>query len=169
MDVTKEPSELNSSATSQAPGLELLVWLMDHALRVPGTQIRVGLDAILGLVPLGGDFVTGIVQVGIVLVAMTRYRVPKAVAARMAGNVLLDVAVGVIPILGDLFDVAFKANTRNLHLLRDYEREVAIGATTVERSSLRFVLMLVTIFIVTLSLVLVGFIVVVGWILRRLH
>src|SRR4051794_15532035 len=85
-----------------SPALEQLAWLMDRAIPIPGTPFRVGLDAILGLVPVGGDFLTGLVQAGIVLVALFHYRVPKAVAARMAANVLLDVGVGAIPILGDL-------------------------------------------------------------------
>src|SRR5947199_8867314 len=90
---------------SGSRGLDQLAWLMDRAIRIPGTNITVGLDALLGLVPFGGDFATGLIQVGIVLVALYRYRVPRAVAARMAANVLIDVVVGSIPILGDAFDV----------------------------------------------------------------
>jgi len=138
---------------------------MDRAFRIPGTKIQLGLDALLGLLPLGGDFLTGLIQVGIVLVAITRYKVPKVVAVRMASNVLLDLALGTVPVLGDLFDVAFKANTRNLQLLRDYEQERTRAGKTVERSSLRFVLLLAAIFAVTLALVLVGFVTVVAWLL----
>src|SRR5947208_1041854 len=97
-------------------GLEQVAWLMDRAFRIPGTRITVGLDSILGLLPIGGDVITGIVQVGIVVLALVRYRVPRPVAARMAANVLIDVLVGAVPLLGDAFDVAFKANTRNLQL-----------------------------------------------------
>src|SRR3954451_9170226 len=92
-------------------GLERLAWLMDRAFKIPGTPIRVGLDAIIGLLPVGGDFLTGVIQTGIVLAAVYRYRVPKPVAARMAANVLLDTIVGAIPLVGDMFDVGFKANT----------------------------------------------------------
>src|SRR5437588_3507549 len=84
-------------------GLERLAWLMDRAIRIPGTPIRVGLDALLGLLPVGGDVLTGIIQVGIVLFAIAHYKVPRAIAARMAANVLLDTTVGAIPILGDAF------------------------------------------------------------------
>src|SRR3954466_10449082 len=86
--------------------LSRLAWLMDRAWGIPGTNIRVGLDALLGLLPVGGDVLTGLVQAGLVLLALRRYHVPPAVAARMAGNVLLDISVGAIPLLGDLFDVA---------------------------------------------------------------
>ncbi len=95
-------------------GLERLAWLMDRAFKIPGTSIHVGLDSILGLFPVAGDFLTGLIQAGIVVVAMTRYHVPKPIAARMAANVLIDIVVGAIPFVGDAFDVYFKANTRNL-------------------------------------------------------
>ena len=116
-----EPKFLNSlESPVVARNLERVAWLMDRAIRIPGTRITLGLDALLGLFPLGGDVLTGLVQVGLVLVALKHYRVPSHVAARMLGNVLLDVAVGAVPLLGDLFDVAFKANTRNLKLLEPY-------------------------------------------------
>src|SRR5438309_8282766 len=88
-----------------ARNLERLAWLMDRAFRIPGTRISVGLDALIGLLPIGGDVLTGLVQAGLVLVALSHYKVPKPVAARMMANVLIDIAVGAIPILGDLFDV----------------------------------------------------------------
>ncbi|WP_422930799.1 DUF4112 domain-containing protein [Singulisphaera sp. PoT] len=165
MPLEKKSAPIVFKPTSDSPGLETLVWLMDQAIRIPGTQVRVGLDAILGLLPLGGDFMTGIIQAGIVLMAVTRYRVPRAVAARMAGNVLLDICVGAIPLVGDLFDVAFKANTRNLHLLRDYQFEAARGAKSVERSSMRFVVLVGLLLFVLLGLIFVGFITVLAWLL----
>ena len=110
-----------------ARNLERIAWLMDRAIKVPGTNISVGLDALLGLFPIGGDVLTGFVQAGLVLVALYHYRVPKVVAMRMMGNVLIDVAVGAIPLVGDLFDVAFKANTRNLRLLEPYRQNLVSG------------------------------------------
>src|SRR3954468_23996934 len=86
---------------SQFRGLEQLTWLMDRAIKVPGTNITIGLDALLGLLPVGGDAMTGLIQTGIVLVALFHYRVPRAVAARMMANVLLDTALGAVPLLGD--------------------------------------------------------------------
>ena len=100
--------------------LEKVAWLMDRAVAVPGTKYRVGLDAFLGLLPVGGDVFTGCIQAALVLVALRHYHVPKTVAARMAANVLLDIGIGAIPFAGDLFDIAFKANTRNLRLLDPY-------------------------------------------------
>ena len=96
--------------------LRALARVMDELVRIPGTRIRFGLDALIGLVPGAGDVVTGGVS-AYVLIAATRLGAPPAVIARMAGNIVLDLAVGAIPLLGDLFDVGWKANTRNVALL----------------------------------------------------
>jgi len=150
-------------------GLENVAWLMDRAIRIPGTNVTVGLDALLGLLPVGGDLLTGLVQVGLVLVALFRFQVPRAVAARMAANVLIDVAVGSIPVLGDLFDVAFKANTRNLRLLNEVQQERTRGLPVAAKPSLGFMILIATGLIALLGLVLVGFITVVSWVVGRLH
>lgn len=146
-----------------ASGLEWLAWLMDRAFRVPGTNVRVGLDALIGLFPFGGDFVTGLIQAGIVLAAVYHYRVPKAVAARMVANVLLDVGVGSIPLVGDLFDVAFKANTRNMQLLRDARDHQARGLPQPSAPSVRYLVGLGAILGAALVLVLGGFIWLIVW------
>jgi hypothetical protein len=133
---------------------------------IPGTRITIGLDALLGLLPVGGDFLTGVVQTGIVLFALFHYRVPKAVAARMAANVLLDVALGAIPLVGDVFDVFFKANTRNLKLLhqvqeaRRQDREVRTWTSVAYLALLAFGLLSL------LALVLIGFLAIVAWLFR---
>lgn len=98
--------------------------LLDSAFGVPGTRIRFGIDALVGLVPGLGDAFTGLFSVGL-LVQAARMGVPRIVLARMAVNVLIDLAVGTVPILGDLFDVGWKANLRNVALL---ERFVLEGA-----------------------------------------
>jgi hypothetical protein len=112
--------DLRSEAVAKI--LERLAWLMDRAIPIPGTNLRVGLDAILGLIPGGGDFVCGLIQTGLVLTALHQYRVPKVVAARMAANVLIDLGIGAIPLVGDAFDAVFKANTRNLKLLGEVRK-----------------------------------------------
>lgn len=152
----------------RSPGLEQMAWLMDRAIQIPGTRITVGLDAILGLLPFGGDVLTGLIQAGIVVVAMAHYRVPRAVAVRMAANVLLDVALGSIPIVGDAFDVFFKANTRNMKLLNEVERTRAKGHAYSSRSSVVYLVLIGVAFLVILALLLVGFAVVVAWIIKQL-
>ncbi|MFO0956620.1 MAG: DUF4112 domain-containing protein [Isosphaeraceae bacterium] len=118
--------------------LDKLAWLMDRAVTVPGTRISFGLDALLGLLPFGGDFATGLVQTALVLVAARKVAVPRAVVARMAANVLLDMAVGAIPFVGDLFDVYFKANTRNMALLREVTGHAKSGRTIPSAPSIRY-------------------------------
>jgi len=97
--------------------VQALAWLLDNSIPVPGTGRRFGVDAIIGLVPGVGDAVSGVVGVLVVWRA-TRMGLPGIVVARMLLNTLLDVSIGAIPVLGDAFDLWFKANTRNLNLMR---------------------------------------------------
>ena len=101
------------------PALRKWAVLLDSAFRVPGTNMRFGLDPIAGLVPGIGDLVTGFFSVMILLHAL-RLRVPKVIVARMLLHVGIDVLVGAVPLAGDLFDAGFKANLRNLALLEQY-------------------------------------------------
>lgn len=91
-------------------------WL-DRAFRLPGTDIRFGLDAVLGLLPGVGDTATAVVS-GAMIVAGLRAGLPCGAIGRMVWNVGIDWALGSIPLIGDLFDVAHKANTKNLAILR---------------------------------------------------
>ena len=97
--------------------LELLTRALDGLFRIPGTRIRFGLDGIVGLVPGVGDALTSVASFAL-LVAGVRYGVPKIVVLRMGLNLALDYVVGSIPLLGDLFDVAWKSNEKNLALLQ---------------------------------------------------
>ncbi len=90
--------------------------LLDSAFRVPGTNIRFGLDAIIGLVPGLGDL-SAPVFAAVLLVTGVRLRIPAVVQARMVFNAALDMLLGLVPFVGDLVDVAWKANLRNLALL----------------------------------------------------
>ena len=149
-------------------GLDQLAWLMDRAFKIPGTKITVGLDALLGLLPVGGDFLTGLIQSGIVLVALYRYRVPRAVAARMAANVLLDTALGAIPVVGDVFDVFFKANTRNVKLLQQLQHDQAHQRQTTTWKSVAYLAFLGLALLTMLVMLLVGFITMVTWLVHTL-
>jgi len=98
--------------------VEGLAWLLDNSIRVPGTGgRRFGIDAIIGLVPGIGDVVSG--AIGLIVVWRgSRMGLPRVVVGRMLLNTLVDIAVGAIPIIGDAFDLWFKASTRNLGLMR---------------------------------------------------
>ena len=99
------------------PWLEWLEFWLDRAFRIPGTDVRFGLDAILGLLPGAGDTATAVIS-GAMIVAGWRAGASSNTLGRMAWNVVVDWLIGSIPIIGDLFDVAHRANTKNLRLLR---------------------------------------------------
>jgi hypothetical protein len=99
--------------------VDRLARLLDDVATIPGTRIRVGLDSLLGLLPAGGDVIGGALSAWIIIAA-ARLGAPPAVIARMGGNVLLDTVAGAVPVLGDLFDIAWRANRRNVELLRRY-------------------------------------------------
>jgi len=95
--------------------------LLDSAFQLPGTRWRFGWDPIVGLLPGAGDLATGFFSV-MILLHSVRLRIPKVVIARMMVNIALDLLTGAVPLLGDLFDAAFKANLRNLALLERHAR-----------------------------------------------
>ena len=170
-------AEIGTSLRDEAlaRNLERLAWLMDRAVGSRDAD-PLRLDALLGLLPVGGDVLTGVVQAALVLVALHHYRVPKSIALRMMGNVVLDIAVGSIPLLGDLFDVAFKANTRNLRLLEPYRVQggsdglppgfpASLTVDLVRRGTpWRYILPIAAVLITLLALVIIGFITLVRWV-----
>lgn len=98
--------------------LDQLSRLMDGLFRIPGTGWRIGLDAIVGLIPGVGDIATTAASFYI-LAAGVRYRVPKVTLLRMGANIAVDYLLGSIPIVGDVFDAAWKSNQMNVELLRE--------------------------------------------------
>ena len=112
--------------TDPAAGIRSLARLLDAAVTIPGTHFRVGLDALIGLIPGVGDL-AGAALSGYIVLAAARLGAPKSVLARMVVNVAVDSVVGSIPLLGDLFDAGWRANTRNTALL---ERHLAAPAET---------------------------------------
>lgn len=99
--------------------LDRLSRLLDTAIAVPGTSIRLGADAAIGLVPGIGDLVTTLISAYIIREAH-RLGAPRHLILRMVGNVALDGLIGAIPLAGDVFDVLWRANRRNVRLLRDH-------------------------------------------------
>lgn len=145
-----------------------LLWLdrtadwLDNRFRIPGTKVRFGLDAVVGVVPYAGD-VAGFVVSGFLVVVMARSGASGMVGLKMAGNILLDAAVGIFPILGDWFDLRYKANTRNVRLLQQHYRERR------HRGSGRWAVLLILLALAG-SLWLMVFVVaqVVGWLWQQL-
>ena len=117
--------------------VETLARLLDSAVRVPGTGIRFGADSVVGLIPGIGDFVS----VGVstyLLYEAHRLGAPDRIKNRMAANIAVDAVIGSVPLLGDVFDVFFKANMKNLALLREHiatlrsDRARPVSARTTE-------------------------------------
>lgn len=118
-------SRIRQLTTGQAQRLDALKkvsQLLDSAFLVPGTSYRIGLDPILGLVPLLGDLVSPLFTIGLIWQAR-ELDVPKVVQLRMILNVAIDTLVGMVPLVGDLFDFAWKANNKNLALLERHAYE----------------------------------------------
>lgn len=118
-------SELPREERPQPPPLPAWAKQLTHALDdlipIPGMKRGVGLDALFGLLPGGGDAISAMASVSLLLLALRR-GVPAPVLARMIANLGVDALVGSFPVLGDLFDVAFRANRRNLELVEKHQR-----------------------------------------------
>lgn len=111
----------------------IATWL-DEIFRIPGTKIRFGLDPIIGLFPAVGDFLAS--ALGLVLVVEgLRHKLPLTVLMRMGGNVIINQCLGSLPVVGDVFSIWFKSNSRNLALLNRWKT----GDRTVQRGSFIFI------------------------------
>lgn len=139
---------------------EALVKLLDDGLRIPGTQLRIGADGLLGLLLPGvGDAAGAVGALSLFWLAVQR-RVARTVLVRMALNVALDALLGSVPILGDAFDLAWKANRKNLELI---ERSAGRGGAPSWRDRL-FVAGILVLVGCALALPIVAF----GWLLHLL-
>lgn len=156
--VTMNPTPVKTSDEGDIRRSRALARVLDSAVGIPGTPLRVGLDAILGLIPGAGDMIAGALSGYIVLTAV-RHGAPGPVIARMLGNVILDTAIGAIPILGDLFDVAYKANMKNVALLEGFSMQPEVVTARSRR------LGVVVVIVIALVVVAVG---VLGFLVARL-
>jgi hypothetical protein len=142
---------------------ERLARLLDSQFRVPGTRLRFGVDGILGLVPGVGD-AAGLALSSMVIVQAVRLGARGATVARMVLNVAIDAVVGSIPLLGSVFDFAFKANSRNVALLGRHELD-PVGTAAESRRSVRRTLVAVA---VGLLVTLVAVVALITWLLALL-
>jgi len=129
---TVEPMRGPASEVDEAISrLDALATVMDSLVTIPGTKVRIGVDALLGLVPVIGDIASQAIS-GYLIWEARRLGASKLVIGRMIANSAVDTVVGAVPFLGDAFDVAFRANKRNVALLRTHlhdlrRREVIDG------------------------------------------
>lgn len=130
--------------------LQRLAWFLDNSIKVPGFNARFGFDALIGLIPGVGDAIAALIS-SVVISEAARMGAPKVLLLKMAFNVLVDTLVGAVPVVGDLFDFAWKANQRNVRLLDQYlesPRETVVTSR---------------VFVWGLSIVLVGLVLLAGY------
>jgi len=105
--------------TFQAKSAKKMAWLLDECIRIPGTNIKIGLDPIIGLIPGGGELLTTLAGATVLGEAGKR-GIPFRLLVKMGGNMLLNALMGAIPVFGDLFSVWFKSNKRNYDMLNQF-------------------------------------------------
>lgn len=130
---------------------------MDSRFKIPGTRFTFGLDPLIGLIPFAGAAITTVIQ-GLLAIKMLRYGASGEVAMRMLINIVFDTFLNGVPVLGQIGDFFFKANTRNVKLLKEHYKEEKHGGSA-KKIVLTFALSMLGIFI----LVLVGIIFLIKW------
>ena len=164
MATRSRPSPVSGSPapTARSGGLTRargLARLLDDLIRIPGTNIGIGLDPVIGLIPGVGDVIGGLMSSYILMVA-AQEGAPTSILLRMLGNIALDSLVGVVPVVGDLFDVGVKSNRRNVDLLERY-----LGAPRKTKAASHGVVALIFLAVI---LLVVGVIAAGVWIVRLL-
>ncbi|MGJ0489389.1 DUF4112 domain-containing protein [Methylobacter sp.] len=128
----------------QLKKLENLARLLDSSFRIPGTSFKMGLDSLIGLIPGIGDTTGGILSTYIIWQA-ARMGVPRVVLMRMGVNAVFDAILGAIPVIGDIFDITFKANQKNVQLLSNYYQS---PRAAVKRDTVSIALIAISIIVV---------------------
>ena len=149
--------QLTPAQRQRLEALRRVARLLDSSIVVPGTQYRVGLDPILGLLPGLGDLISPLFTIGILWQAR-ELGLPRVVQLRMLFNVAIDTLVGVVPVFGDLFDFAWKANDRNMALLDSHadEQRSAAGADWLFVAGMILVLLIVAVSPIVLAIWLIN-------------
>lgn len=149
---TRQDGDREHHARRGLERLRALGRLFDSAFAIPGTRWRFGVDALFGLVPGLGDLAGALVAVYSLKVA-NGLRLPVAIQMHMLGNIALDALAGTVPLLGDLFDFVYKAQTRNLKLIDDW---LATPQATERRSRRGLVLVPLVVLVVFIALTVTG-------------
>jgi|SRR5688572_5967453 hypothetical protein len=151
-DQIRGDGEREARGRRELEKLRAIARLFDQAFPIPGTRWRFGIDALFGLVPGMGDVIGALVAVYALRVART-LRAPGAVQMHMLGNIALDALIGAVPVIGDIFDFVFKAQTRNLALLDEW---VGSPERTARRSRRGLLLIPIAVLILFTGLTVLG-------------
>ncbi len=154
---------LQPEAIAKLERLRYLSNIWDNALRIPGTNLRVGLESIIGLLPFGGDII-GLILSCYILFHAIQFKLPKTILLRMVSNIIIDAVVGLVPILGDLFDTTWKANTRNVNLLENHLQQ-----PTLSHSANRKFIILLWLGVISIAIILITICVVLIKLLLLVH
>ncbi|MDF0554420.1 DUF4112 domain-containing protein [Kamptonema sp. UHCC 0994] len=150
----------NKSHVANLRRIRQISHLLDNAIGIPGTSYRIGIDPILGLVPGGGDFVAMVFSAYMIIIA-AQMGVSQEKLVQMVSNIIIDTFAGSVPVVGDLFDVAWKSNMKNLELLEDHLGSPQTGTTV----NWWFVggilggLLLIMLLIISLSVAIIGWLI----------
>jgi hypothetical protein len=158
-----KPSNSDPERTIIVRRMRSLSTLLDNAIRVPGTSIGFGIDPILGLIPGGGDILGGVLSIYIVFEAF-KLGLPRETLITMVSNIALETITGTVPVFGDIFDVAWKANVKNVELLEDYVNSPELG----EKADPWFVFLLLGGLLLLIILIAIVGIAVLAFIFNRL-
>lgn len=147
----EQAPELNERQRACLARVERVSRLTDSALRIPFTEIRFGLDPLLGLIPVGGDL-AGLLLSLYLYSEASASGAPGRIKRRMLGNALIDFLGGLVPVIGDIFDVAWRANSRNAELLRGWLHQELAPPGPQEKAENRLLWILLAIAVVAVLL-----------------
>jgi hypothetical protein len=156
--------EPDSKLPQDLVALRRFAYYMDEAFTIPGTPIKVGLDAVIGLIPGVGDVIGGILSSWIVIGAL-RHRVPARIILRMIFNIGVDLTIGAVPLAGDVFDFLYEENVKNMRLLEKHRDRTRRPRSM---AAIAFVASLIVLFIILMAVGMVAAVIaLVFWIIGQ--
>jgi hypothetical protein len=155
--------DLHPSHAPRLKRMRQLTKLLDNAIAIPGTKQRIGLDPLLGLIPGGGDTVSAAFS-GYIIIEAARMGLPRSALVRMVGNIILDMVVGAVPFVGDIYDTVSKANVRNMQIV---ERHINVPQPSAKVDRLFIGLLIIVIIALALAAGAIS-VLVFSWIIKAL-